>query len=189
MDGIVIASIIYELKKNILGFNINKIYQPEPDEILLIMNKKKLLLSANACYPRICLLNEKKYKENPVSAPMFCMVLRKYILNAKVTSIKQINFDRIVKFELENINEFGDKFNYALIIEIMNKHSNIILLEDIDDGETNTIRVYIEWVNDEDNNEKDSELGTVLNNQISIPVSVDVTQYIDGDTLTPYTGG
>lgn len=129
MDGIVIASIIYELKKNILGFNINKIYQPEPDEILLIMNKKKLLLSANACYPRICLLNEKKYKENPVSAPMFCMVLRKYILNAKVTSIKQINFDRIVKFELENINEFGDKFNYALIIEIMNKHSNIILLD------------------------------------------------------------
>ena len=101
-----------------------------------------------------------------------------------------------ITFDFSNLD--SDQFQITEIKEIDDKsivrtgeytYSNIILLEDIDDGETNTIRVYIEWVNDEDNNEKDSELGTVLNNQISIPVSVDVTQYIDGDTLTPYTGG
>ena len=101
-----------------------------------------------------------------------------------------------ITFDFSNLD--SDQFQITEIKEIDDKsivrtgeytYSNIILLEDIDDGETNTIRVYIEWVNDENNNEKDSELGTVLNNQISIPVSVDVTQYIDGDTLTPYTGG
>ena len=101
-----------------------------------------------------------------------------------------------ITFDFSNLD--SDQFQITEIKEIDDKsivrtgeytYSNIILLEDIDGGETNTIRVYIEWVNDEDNNEKDSELGTVLNNQISIPVSVDVTQYIDGDTLTPYTGG
>ncbi len=90
------------------------------------------------------------------------------------------------QFQITEIKEIDDK---SIVRTGEYTYSNIILLEDIDDGETNTIRVYIEWVNDEDNNEKDSELGTVLNNQISIPVSVDVTQYIDGDTLTPYTGG
>ena len=101
-----------------------------------------------------------------------------------------------ITFDFSNLD--SDQFQITEIKEIDDKnivrtgeytYSNIILLEDIDDGETNTIRVYIEWVNDENNDEKDSELGTVLNNQISIPVSVDVTQYIDGDTLTPYTGG
>jgi hypothetical protein len=107
------------------------------------------------------------------------------------TSIRyDVTFDFSVldssQFEITEIKEVDDK-NIVRTGEYT--YSNIILLDDIKNGETNTIRVYIEWVNDEDNNEKDSELGTVLNNQISIPVSVDVTQYIDGDTLTPYTGG
>ena len=101
-----------------------------------------------------------------------------------------------VTFDFSNLD--SDLFTITEIKEIDDKtivrtgqytYSNIISLEDIQDGETNTIRVYIEWVDDEDNNVKDSELGTVLNNQLSIPVSVDVTQYIDGDTLTPYAGG
>ena len=62
MDGIVIASIVYELKKNILGAHVNKIYQPEKNEILLFVKKKKLLLSANANYPGIYFLNEKNIK-------------------------------------------------------------------------------------------------------------------------------
>ena len=89
-------------------------------------------------------------------------------------------------FTITEIKEIDDK---AIVRTGQYTYSNIIPLEDIEDGETNTIRVYIEWINDEDNNVKDSELGTVLNNQLSIPVSVDVTQYIDGDTLTPYAGG
>lgn len=101
-----------------------------------------------------------------------------------------------VTFDFSNLD--SDQFVITEIKEVDDKsivrtgeytYSNIILLDDIDDGETNTIRVYIEWVNDENNNEKDSALGTVLDTQIMIPVSVNVTQYIDGDTLTPYTGG
>ena len=101
-----------------------------------------------------------------------------------------------VAFDFSNLD--SDQFAITSIEEVDNKaivrtgqykYSNIISLDDIQNGETNTIRVYIEWINDEENNEKDSELGKVLNNQISIPVSVNVTQYIDGDTLTAYTGG
>lgn len=105
-----------------------------------------------------------------------------------------IRYDVI--FDFSNLD--SDQFNVTEIKEVDDKtitrtgqytYSNIILLDDIEDGETNTIRVYIEWVNDEENNEKDSTLGLELNNQILIPVSVNVTQYVDGDTLTPYIGG
>lgn len=101
-----------------------------------------------------------------------------------------------VTFDFSNLD--SDQFTITEIKEIDDKsivrtgkytYSNVILLDEIEDGETNTIRVYIEWINDEENNIKDSELGTVLNNQIMIPVSVDITQYEDGDTLTPYLGG
>ena len=101
-----------------------------------------------------------------------------------------------VTFDFSNLDE--DQFEITEIKEIDDKsivrtgeytYSNIILLDDISDGETNTIRVYIEWINDENNNDKDSSLGTVLNTKILIPVTVNVTQYVDGDTLTPYIGG
>lgn len=101
-----------------------------------------------------------------------------------------------VTFDFSNLDE--DQFEVTEIKEIDDKsivrtgeytYSNIILLDDISDGETNTIRVYIEWINDENNNDKDSSLGTVLNTKILIPVTVNVTQYVDGDTLTPYIGG
>ena len=101
-----------------------------------------------------------------------------------------------VTFDFSNLDE--DQFNIINIVEKDNKsivrtgqytYSNIFSLDDIDNGETNTIRVYIEWINDEDNNDKDSELGKELNNQVLIPVSVNVTQYIEGDTLTAYSGG
>lgn len=105
-----------------------------------------------------------------------------------------IRYDVI--FDFSNLD--SDQFAITEIKEVDNKsitrtgqytYSNIILLDDIEDGETNTIRVYIEWINDDNNNEKDSTLGLELNKQILIPVSVNVTQYIDGDELTPYTGG
>ncbi len=107
------------------------------------------------------------------------------------TSIRyDVTFDFSVldssQFEITEIKEVDDK-NIVRTGEYT--YSNIILLDDIKNGETNTIRVYIEWLNDENNNEKDSELGTVLNSQVMIPVAVDVTQYVEGDTLTAYTGG
>ena len=106
------------------------------------------------------------------------------------TSIKyDVTFDFSVldsnQFSITEIKEIDDK---SIVRTGEYTYSNIILLDDIKTGETNTIRVYIEWINDENNNEKDSELGTVLNNQVMIPVAVDVTQYVEGDTLTAYRG-
>ena len=125
MDGITINAIKNELKNKIIGFNINKIYQPQPDEIILIINKHKLLICANASAPRIHFTNE--IKDNPKNAPMFCMILRKYIQNARIKNITQPDFERIINFEIESVNEFGDVYQYKLIVEIMGKHSNIIL--------------------------------------------------------------
>lgn len=101
-----------------------------------------------------------------------------------------------ITFDFSNLD--SDQFQITDISEVDEKpivrtgqytYSNIILLEDIDEGETNTIRVSIEWINDEENNQKDSKLGTVLNNQLMIPVVVNITQYVDGDSLTAYAGG
>lgn len=101
-----------------------------------------------------------------------------------------------VTFDFSNLD--SDQFSITEIKEIDDKsivrtgeftYSNIITLDEINNGETNTIRVYIEWINDEANNIKDSELGTELNTQLEIPVSVNVVQYVDGDTLTPFVGG
>ncbi len=88
-----------------------------------------------------------------------------------------------------------DQFEIDNIVEINNKpivktdeftYSNIITLSEIEEDETNTIRVYLSWINDEANNDKDSELGMVANNTLEIPVEVVITQYMAGDTLTPY---
>lgn len=127
MDGIMICMVVDELKKTLLGFNINKIYQPQNDEIIMNINKKKLLISANPTAARINLTN--KTKDNPQNAPMFCMTLRKHIQNARIINISQPNFERIINFEIENVNEFGDSSFYKLIVEIMGKHSNIILID------------------------------------------------------------
>jgi len=123
---------VHELNDKLLEGRIDKIHQPEGDEILFQIRAKgqnhRLLLSSNSSYPRIHLLKSIK-KENPVSAPMFCMVLRKHLQGGKITNISQPDFERIVKIEIESLNEMGDKSAKTLIIEIMGKHSNIILVD------------------------------------------------------------
>lgn len=132
LDGIVVSNIIYELKEKLLGGRIDKIYQPLADEILFsvrsIGSNFKVLASANPSHPRIHITQIQK--ENPMSAPMFCMVLRKYIAGGKIVSISQPNFERIVCLEIESMNEMGDKTVKKLIIEIMGKHSNVILIDE-----------------------------------------------------------
>lgn len=132
LDGFVISNIIYELKENILDGRIDKIYQPEHDEIIMQIRSKgntyKLLLTANASSPRIHFT--KTQKENPINAPLFCMVLRKYLSSGKIINITQPNFERIVNIHVESINELGDYSEKVLTFEIMGKHSNIILIDD-----------------------------------------------------------
>lgn len=132
LDGIVISNIIYELKDKLLGGRIDKIYQPLPDEIIFsvrsIGSNFKVLASANPSHPRIHITQIQK--DNPISAPMFCMVLRKYIAGGKIISISQPNFERIVCIEIESMSEMGDKTIKKLMIEIMGKHSNLILVDE-----------------------------------------------------------
>lgn len=131
-DGITIANMVYELNKTILGGRINKISQPEPDELILTIKgndgQHKLLLSANASLPLIYITKENK--TNPLTAPNFCMLLRKYITNGRILSITQPDFERVICFEISHLNELGDPCVKYLHIEIMGKHSNIIFTDD-----------------------------------------------------------
>lgn len=131
-DGIVIANIIKELKEHILNGRIYKIYQPEPDELNLVLKTPqgnyRLLLSASAALPLVYLTTESR--NNPMTAPNFCMLLRKHIGNGRIMDIRQPGYERIVEFSIEHLDELGDLCTKKLIIEIMGKHSNIIFCDD-----------------------------------------------------------
>ena len=135
LDGLVIHSIVNELSSKILGGKIDKVYQPENDEIFLhIRNNKenfKLVLSASSSNPRVYLANNYK-KENPINAPMFCMLFRKYIQNGIIVDISQVGFERIIKITVESFDELKEKTKKDIYIEIMGRHSNIILTHSID---------------------------------------------------------
>lgn len=131
-DGITVAALVQELKDNITGGRIAKIAQPEPDELLLTIKtpagQRKLYISASASLPLIYLTDENKL--SPMTAPNFCMLLRKHIGNGRITSISQPKLERIISLHIEHLNELGDLCEKKLIIEIMGKHSNIIFCDD-----------------------------------------------------------
>lgn len=131
-DGVVIANLVSELNSTILGGRISKIAQPEKDEILLTIKGNdrpvRLLLSANASLPLLYLTSQNK--PSPLTAPSFCMLLRKHILGGRIMSIEQPDMERIVIFSIEHLNEMGDLCQKKLIIEIMGKHSNIIFCDE-----------------------------------------------------------
>ena len=127
-DGITIANIVTELNQTITGGKINKIAQPENDELIItIKNQRKqyrLFLSASASLPLIYLTETNK--PSPMTAPNFCMLLRKHIGSGKIIAIEQPGMERIIRFTIEHLNELGDLCTKYLIVEIMGKHSNII---------------------------------------------------------------
>lgn len=129
-DGFVISNLKKELKDSLIGGRINKIYQPEKDEIHLVIKNQRqtyrLLLSASASLPLVYLTE--KQKTNPMTAPNFCMLLRKYILNGKILDVTQPGMERILMLHIEHVDELGDLCEKKLIIEIMGKHSNIIFV-------------------------------------------------------------
>lgn len=127
-DGITIANIVHELNRNLLDGRINKIAQPETDELLLTIKtpggQRRLGISASASLPLIYLTEGNK--PSPMTAPNFCMLLRKHINNGRITKIWQPKLERIIHFEIEHLDELGDLCKKELIVEIMGKHSNII---------------------------------------------------------------
>lgn len=132
LDGLVIHSIADELNSLLNGAKIDKIYQPEEDEILLqIRNNKinyKLVISASASNPRVYLAKDYK-KNNPKKAPVFCMLLRKYVQGGIITNIEQVGFERILKISVESFDELKEKTIKDIYVEIMGRHSNIILVQ------------------------------------------------------------
>ena len=131
-DGITIANIVHELNRNLLDGRINKIAQPETDELLLTIKtpggQRRLSISASASLPLIYLTEGNK--PSPMTAPNFCMLLRKHINNGRITKIWQPKLERIIHFEIEHLDELGDLCKKELIVEIMGKHSNIIFCND-----------------------------------------------------------
>ena len=131
-DGTVIANIVYDMNRLLTGGRIYKIYQPETDELLLVIKNQKethrLLLSASASLPLVYFTSENK--QNPMTAPNFCMLLRKHISNGRIVEVSQPDMERIIEIRIEHLNELGDLCAKKLVIEIMGKHSNIIFLDD-----------------------------------------------------------
>ena len=129
-DGLFTHGMVNELKNTILGGRVSKIHQPYNNELILRIraNRKNyhLLLSAHPQYARVQ-LTEMEY-ENPQQAPQFCMVLRKYIENSTLIDIQQVENDRIIEFTFTGRDELGDEQHYHLIVEIMGRHSNVLLV-------------------------------------------------------------
>ena len=133
-DGITVACMAHELNKNLAGGRISKIAQPETDELLLTIKSQagnfRLLLSASASLPLVYLTASNK--PSPLTAPNFCMLLRKHISGGRIVSVTQPSLERVLRFEIEHLDEMGDLCRKYLVVEIMGKYSNIIFCSDQD---------------------------------------------------------
>ncbi len=131
-DGITIKAVVAECNERLNGGRFHKIAQPESDELLITakspQGQYRLLLSASASLPLIYFTD--KNKPSPLTAPNFCMLLRKHVGTARIASIRQPGLERAVEFELEHLNEMGDPCKKILIIELMGKHSNLIFCDE-----------------------------------------------------------
>lgn len=133
-DGITIANLVKDLNDCLLDGRLYKIAQPEPDELLITVKnnggQQRLCISASASLPLIYLTGDNK--QSPLTAPNFCMLLRKHLQNGRIVSITQPGLERIINFEIEHLDEMGDLRRKKLIVEIMGKHSNIIFCDEED---------------------------------------------------------
>lgn len=132
LDSVAIYALKNELSEKLVGGRIEKVHQPERDEILLAVrtytDSYKLVISASPSNARVHFTAAAK--ENPKTAPMFCMLLRKHLQSGKITEISQPGFERMLKITVESRNELGDIVNRFLIAELMGRNSNIILTDE-----------------------------------------------------------
>jgi predicted ribosome quality control (RQC) complex YloA/Tae2 family protein len=130
LDGIFLNSITNDLYKKLIGGRVDKIHQPDKNEIVISIRSKgenyKLLITAIGSSPRLHLTSV--IRQNPLEPPMFCMLLRKHLTGAHITDIRQVNFDRIVEISFECKDELDSTVHKSIITEIMGKHSNIIFI-------------------------------------------------------------
>ncbi|MGN0473645.1 MAG: NFACT family protein [Acutalibacteraceae bacterium] len=132
LDGAMLHLIKKELEEGALGAKVDKVYQPSREMIILAMRGKninnKLLISASANSARIHFTD--RAVENPAQPPMLCMLLRKKLCGARLSAIKQVDLERVLLLEFDAHNELGDEIVLTLAVEIMGRHSNIILVDE-----------------------------------------------------------
>ena len=130
LDGITAKCLAAELNTALAEARLDRITQPDRHEIILLLRKDnknlRLILSANPAAPRVHLTTEQR--ENPTEPPMFCMLLRKHLAGARLIDVTTPGYERIFQFRFLTINELGDRLEKRLVVEIMGRHSNIILL-------------------------------------------------------------
>ena len=128
LDAICLQAVVAELKEELLGLRIEKVQQPARDQVILLLRgSRRLLLNAGAGAPRIQLTN--LLRDNPAEPPMFCMLLRKHLVGAKIAAIHQPPLERLVQLELDIIDDFGQPGKRTLVLEAMGRRSNLILLD------------------------------------------------------------
>ncbi len=135
-DGITVANITRDLNRELIGGRIYKIAQTEKDELLITVRRavengggqRRLFMSSDASLPLVYMTDENK--QSPMTAPNFCMLLRKHIQNGKIISVDQPSLERIIRIEIEHLDEMGDLRHKVLLIELMGKYSNIIFTDE-----------------------------------------------------------
>lgn len=129
-DAAMVSAIVNELNHKLTEARVEKVTQPERDEIVLLLHagreNLRLVLSSGSNNPRFHLTGT--VKENPMAAPMFCMLLRKHLTGSRLLGVTQLGFERAVEFAFDGFDEMGFKTTKYLVTETMGKYSNIILL-------------------------------------------------------------
>ena len=132
MDGLTLGFIARDLKKELLDGRIEKVTQPEKDMLVLLIRaqgqNRRLLLSAAPSFARAHIT--RIAYQNPLDAPMFCMLMRKHLQAGRITGIEQLGGDRVLKITVENKDELGDSAPRELYLELMGRHSNLTLVKD-----------------------------------------------------------
>ena len=206
-DGITIANIVHDLNTHLLGGRIAKIAQPEKEELLFTIKtadrtQTRLFISASATLPLLYLTTQNK--TSPLTAPNFCMLLRKHIANGKIIGITQPDMERIIHIRIEHLDELGDLCNKILIIEIMGKHSNIIFCDEnyriIDSikhisAQISSVRevlpgrTYVAPPNSEKKNPLSENVDGFLRDTCTKPVSVSKAIYTSYNGISPLSAG
>ena len=128
LDAVCLQAVLAELRPPLLNLRIDKVQQPARDQVILLLRgNKRLLLNAGASAPRI--QRTELLRDNPAEPPMFCMLLRKHLVGARVADIVQPPLERMVRLELDITDDFGQPGRRTLVLEAMGRRSNLILLD------------------------------------------------------------
>lgn len=129
LDAVCLQAVVSELQPKLLGVRIDKVQQPAKDQVILLLRGNlRLLLNAGANSPRIQLTEQQR--DNPAEPPMFCMLLRKHLVGARIANLKQPKLERLVEIDLDITDDLGQPGKRTLVLEAMGRRSNLILLDE-----------------------------------------------------------